>query len=256
MRNLTYIVENYSIKSGIVGTQHFQQLLQFATDGYRKLRDLGQVQILVKAVKLDIVDHKANLPIDFVELIRIGVCRCGIMIPFDKNDALCLPHEEKCDCTAESINNCFSCASNQNAEGNSFWAFPVFGQPYSFSYSVGSYAIGPGNYSGGYKIDWHNQQIIFDHCVECDSCVLEYVGDFLNDMGNAMVPEKLIEPLVQWMDYERKYWSPDASYRRESGNARVRWYQTVRDLNSNNNAFNKHEWVELFRSYCYQGNKG
>ena len=255
MVNLTYLVENYRLKSGIVGTAYDQQLLQFAIDGYKKLRDLGQVKMLAKAVALTVTDHKANLPPDFIQLIRMGICRCGVMIQFDAMDDLCLPHQESCACTEESVNNCFDCAGQNNGNSLDAWAFPVFGQPYSYSYTVGSYAIGVNNFRGGYKIDWRNNQIIFDNCVQCDTVVLEYFGDFMQPMGGAFVPENIIEPLVLWLDYERKYWSPEPSVRREASGARMRWYQATRDLNALNQAMNKHNWIELFREFFYQSVK-
>lgn len=251
-KNLIYIIENYRLSSGLVSTNFDQQLLQFAINGFRKLRDLGLVKDVVKAVELTVVNQKANLPQDFKELIRMGVCKCGTMVQYVMNDDLCLPNSntQTCPCTDSDIDTCIS--ENNGNDLNS-WIFPVYGQPYSYSYTAGSYAIGPGNYHGGYRIDYANQQIILD--VNVDSIILEYYGDILNDAGNALIPESFIECLTLWLDYERKYWSMDAQLRREAPAARVRWYSIVRQINAQNNAMNKHNWTSLFRSYCYQGTK-
>lgn len=257
MRNLNFIVENYRLSSGFVGSQFDQQLLQFAINGMRKLRDLGLMKEVVKATQLTVTNtnsrHVANMPADFNDggqMIRLGVCKCGVMIQYDANDQLCLPNSnvESCSCTDEDINNCV----NEAGDGDA-WNFPVFGQPWSYSYTIGSYFVPPVNYRGGYKFDFRNRQIILD--VDVDDIVLEYYGDFLNDMGNCIVPEQYIECLTLWLDYERKYWNPDAQIRREAPSARVRWYQVVRDLNSKGQALNKHNWLNLFRSFMFQGTK-
>lgn len=256
IKNLTYVIQNYRLSAGIATTEFDQQLLQFAINGLRKLNELGLVQNTVKGVKLDIVNNRVNLPSDFVQLVRLGVCHQGVLIAYDRNDELCLDNEAQCaPCGNDEIEQCCAQYASGNTEGVGSWTFPVYGQPYSYSYTAGSYAIGPGFRHGGYKIDYHAQQIIFDKCIRPTYIVLEYIGDFMNDMGNAIVPNNFIECLTLWIEYERKYYSPDAGMRREANGARVRWYQSCRDINAKNQALTKHDWVVLFREYCYMGNK-
>lgn len=256
MKNLNYVLQNYKLSAGMFTTEFDQQILQFEINGMRKLNELGIVSNTVKGVRLEIVDNRVNLPSDFVSMVRMGICCGGVFLAFDRNDELCIDNESGCaPCSGEEIESCVNDCIGGNVEGLGTWTFPIYGQPYSYSYTMGSYAIGPGFYHGGYKIDWHSRQIIFDRCVSPQEIVLEYVGDFEFDMGNAMIPDNFIECLTLWIDYERKYFSPDAGMRREANGAKVRWYQCVRDINAMKQALSKHDWVQLLRQYCYQGTK-
>lgn len=251
MKNLTYIIERYRLSTGLGTTEFDQQFLQFAINGMQKLNDFGLLKQCVKSVQLDIVNHRANLPADFNSLVRLGVCRQGVLIAFDRNDDLCLSNENACPCDAVQIDTCMNDCVNGNYDGLGFWTFPIYGQPYSYSYTAGSYAIGPGFAHGGYTIDVAKQQIVFDKCVRPEWVVLEYVGDFLNDMGNAIVPNQFTECLTTWVDYERKYFSPDLQMQRAATGAKARWFQIVRDLNSKQQSMTAHDWTRLFREFCY-----
>jgi len=269
MKNLNYCLERVKLNLSIVGTQHDQQLLQWLIDGYQKLNELEIVSASVKVAELPIVNHKATLPRDYQDYLRIGVCVNGRFINFDKNDSLCLPMDNKneCPCSGEEIQDFITGCCNTNpasagtVDGNiglgsvAGWWFPTYGQPYSYSYSMGSYAIGPGFYHGGYKIDLHSQQILFDQCVCIDHCVLEYFGDFMNDMGNAYVPENMVQCLINYVNWQRAIWSPDAMVQRQTQANHSRWYQSVRDIVSKQQKMTKNEWVDLIREYTYQGVK-
>jgi len=74
-------------------------------------------------------------------------------------------------------------------------------------------------------------------------------------MGVAVVTDDRVRVITNGMEKELKYWSPDASLRREYQMAQNVWYQSIRDLNSKQQMLNKHEWVLLFREYCYMGVK-
>ncbi len=136
-----------------------------------------------------------------------------------------------------------------------FWAYPYFGEPYSYSYSAGSYGIGPGFYGGGYKLDEARQIIFFDNCVHAQTANLVYFGDFMTDSGNALVPDNMVEIIIYWLEFQKKRFSPDARLRSEAPAARNSWFQSVRDYNSANQKLNKAEWLKLFRKLSYMGVK-
>lgn len=259
MKNLNYIVERVRLAMNIGTTQYDQQFLQWAIDGYRKLNELELIQTTIKSVKLPVVDHKANLPKDYQDYIRIGICHNGILINFDKNDDLCLESDSpSCPCSEEEIQNGIQNACD-GAFGNdgltTMWTFPMVGQPYSYSYTVGSYGVGPGFYHGGYKMDLAKGQIIFDRCVTCEEVVLEYVGDVLNDMGNALILDSHTQCLVNYVNWQRHLWSPDPMLQRSERTRWNTWYTSLLDINSKLQKMNKHEWVQLFRAYTYQSVK-
>jgi hypothetical protein len=259
--NLNYLCESYRLSNGIVSTQYDQQFLQWAIDGMIKMKQMGLLPEVVKAVELPInkENNTADLPedYDFDSLIRMGVCRNGTFIQFDKNDTLCLPHETGCKCpSSEDIaTGIDACCNSCGGEGFPSWAYPIYGQPYSYSYTVNNYAIGAGYYHGGYMIDYSQRLIKFDKCITVDTCVLEYFGNVTNDGGNALVSEGMREVLINWIHYCRCRFSPDANMRREMTSAKSTWYQSVRDFNSTQNAMDKFQWLNLIRRYVYQAPK-
>jgi hypothetical protein len=258
IKNLIYVIQDYRISVGLTSTQHDQQLLQFAIGGIKELKDLELWATCAKAVRLPVSNRIANLPADYTDgsLIKLGVCHCGTFIQFDTNDDLCRPTDDSCPCDSDTIAcSVANCVSGDTDGGLFAWNYPIFGQPYSYSYTMGSYAIGPGYHHGGYKIDLNKQQIIFDSCVDPEYVVLEYMGDFLNDMGNALVPDNFTQCLKLWVDYERKYYSPELSVQRTAPAARVRWYQKCRDLNSKKQKLTKAQWLNLIREFTFQGVK-
>mgnify|MGYP006262628783 CR=1 FL=1 len=181
MKNLIYVVQDYRISIGLTSTEHDQQLLQFSIGGIKELKDLELWGTCVKAVRLPVTNRIANLPADYTDgsLIKLGVCHCGVFIQFDTNDDLCIPTDNACPCDSEaisnSITNCLNVSNSDGDGGGLFaWNYPIFGQAYSYSYTMGSYAIGPSYNHGGYKIDLAKQQIVFDRCVDPEYVVLEY----------------------------------------------------------------------------------
>ena len=260
MVNLNYIVENYRLSNGIASTQYDQQFLQWGIAGLKKMKQLGLYSECVKAVEIviDKENNTASLPKDYDvdSLIRMGVCRQGIFIQFDLNDYLCTPDEIGCKCTsgevvALNINSC----CNGGGEGFPSWVYPIYGQPYSYSYSVNNYAVGAGFYHGGYKIDYAKRLIVFDKCVHVETCVLEYFGSVTDDAGNALISEGMEEVLMNYIHYCRCRFSPDMNMKSEAPSAKSTWFQSVRDLNSNQQALTKFHWLDLIRRYTYQGVK-
>ena len=256
MKNLNYVVQNYRLSAGIASTQFDQQFLQWSINGLEKMKQLGLYAECVKAVEIVInkENNTASLPKDYDvdSLIRMGICRNGIFIQFDLNDYLCTTDEMGCKCPSSedvSVNAngcCDSCG-----EGYPTWVYPIYGSPYSYSYSVNNQAVGPGNYRGGYKIDYAKRLIVFDHCVKVDTCVLEYFGSVTDDAGNAIISEGMQQVLINYIHYCRCRFSPDANMRREVPSAYNTYYQQIRDLNSNQQSLTKFHWLDLMRRYCY-----
>jgi len=126
LTNLNYIVEFYRLSNGVASTQYDQQFLQWAVAGLKKMKQLGLYAECVKAVEIVInkENNTASLPKDYDvdSLIRMGVCRGGIFLNFDKNDALCTPDEIGCKCpTADQIENNIKSCCDGGGEGNAAW---------------------------------------------------------------------------------------------------------------------------------------
>jgi hypothetical protein len=262
MKNLIYCVQNFKLTKlqGVVDTAHDQFFLQCAIECLRKMQQFEMIDTAVKSVRLPVTNdnnnHKTvNLPKDYYDFIRIGTCHNGIMINFDKNDSLCLD-VDNCPCASESEiiaiqNNILNSQDN----GYPTWWYPLWGQPYSYSYTIGSYGIGPGFYHGGYKLDLAKQQIILDAYVHAEEIVLEYIGDFVNDMGNALVPETYVQAVVKYIDFMRCDSSIDSKLYNRAATKYNQWYAEIRDINSKQQKLNKAQWVQLLRAYTYLGVK-
>ncbi len=118
MKNINFLVERFRLNLNLGTTQFDQQFLQWAIDGYRKLNNLELVPGAIKAVELAVVNDRANLPVDFSDFIRIGVCRHGEFISFDRNDELCAP-ADGCACDTPDIEtNMNQCCNGEGANGN------------------------------------------------------------------------------------------------------------------------------------------
>lgn len=261
LKNLIYVVQEAKLNMGIVSTDHDQQFLQWSIRGLSELRKLEMYDDCVKSVRLPVypkdADHSnrwANLPLDYNGFVQIGICVGGVFINLDKNNDLC-DTGEACPCNdsaaiAAQIQGCCDGTASPI-----FWNYPMYGSPYSWSYSTGSYAQGAGWYSGGYKIDAARGIISFDDCVHPDNVTLVYFGEIVNDMGNALIIDDMVLILTNWIEYCKKRYNPDRFVRAEAPAARNTWYSTIRDLNSKNQKLNKSEWLKLFRKFSFLGIK-
>ena len=211
------------------------------------------------------------LPKDYHQYLRIGFMCNGTLINLDKNDDIGLqpgyagvlggrPNPCNSEEISKIIANCCELGGGNigsaGVPGLDNWYYPITGEPNSYSYTMGSYAIGPGMYHGGYKILPERGIIVFDPCVPMDYIIMEYTGDILNDSGNCLVPPSVEDNMILqlWVPYIEKVFDDKANENAINAAYR-RWYQAVIDCNSNIQAFNKHEWIKLIRSYCYAGTK-
>ncbi len=247
----------------LVGTQYDQQLIQMMVRCLTKLKQLEIYDVAMKNVRLPIdkETNTANLPKDFDNegaMVQIGLCKNGRLINFDKNPTLCDPTDKPCPCDdpaqiQTTINAC--CGDNSLNGAWPFWAYPVWGEPFSYSYSSGSYGIGPGFYGGGYKFFMNKGIVAFDQCVKADMFELVYFGDFMTDSGNALIPDDFVQILIDWIEWSKKRFSPDKMTRREAPEAYRIWMTSVRDYVAVNQKLNSGAWLKLFRRLSYMGVK-
>jgi len=186
----------------------------------------------------------------------IGFCCKGVFIHLDQWEDLCTP-DPGCPCNEsemqQQIQNC--CNGMITGSEGSNWIYPLFGQPYSYSYTNGSYAIGPGFSNGGYKIDKTTNTITFSPCLQPDRIRMVYIGDFMNDMGNALVPQTVADcqVLQSYADYQRKLYSPNPTLQRQWKDAYQIFYQNVRDWNTDNSILDYTTWIRLIRTQTFLG---
>ncbi len=268
VKTLSYCLQRFKSNHGIIATDNDRQWLQYLIDGMGYLRtNMKMIDTCIKSVDLEVTGGVPTpLPPDFVSPLMVGACCRGYLFHFDQDDELCMP-APNCPCSDDEIQNQITACCNNNGNASTVaigdgaagwawggaWLYPAFGQPYSYSYTNGSYAIGPGFRGGGYKIDKATNTILFSPCLPVERVRLVYNGDFMNDMGNALVPQTIIdlEILEKFAEWKRRYFSPNPTVYRGAQEAYMIFYQACRDWNSNNQLLTYTSWVSLMRQYCY-----
>ncbi len=255
MKSLSYILQNYKSNHGIVSSDFDRQFLQWLVGGMKQLRtNFKLLTTCVKDAEIPIINHIAQLPQDCVRPLRVGTCCNGVWLYFIQVEDLCVP-TESCPCDSSQVNQQINCCVNQ-ADGQQEWIYPTYGQPYSYSYQNGSYFIGP---SHGrqvvYTYDEKTNTIIFDRCLNLQSFRLTYIGDFMTDMGNALVPERIadLQVLENFAEYQRKVYSPNPTIQKGSATAYQVFYQSVRDAFSDKSSIDYWTWLALIRDHTYLG---
>lgn len=277
MNTINYFVQAYKLSHDEVEGGNDQKYLQWAIDCLKKLRALKMLDNAQKWCHFDIQtspdgEKWAHLPKDYRRYLWIGQQQCasqdgngnwygrGNFVSFDLSNDLCdIAPWDSCACNAEmNMNTVQSCCNGGGGSGQ--WDGGLYfgyggGEPYSYSYSMGSYAIGPGNVPHVFKIDTANNIIRFDRCVY-HAC-MKYEGDFLTGMGNCFIPPGIEDNMIiqHWMEWRSKIISPDRIMRSEADTAWRNCFQGIRDYNSQRNALNYSEWLDDIRRFTYQGVK-
>ena len=270
MKTLNYYIAAYKLSHEISSSEQDQKLLQWAIDCLKWCRAKKMMDFAQKWAHIDIQttgngEKWGYLPRDYRRYLWVGSCQNrngeglgGNFISYDLNNDLCdIPPWECCACDGDmnqaTVQSCCNGGGGE-FDGGLYWGYGG-GEPYSYSYSMGSYAIGPTNIKGTFKIDTANNIIRFDKCV--NKCVIKYEGDFLSNIGNCFVPSGLEDNgcIGHWMEWCMKRFSPDANLKREAMGEYNLFFSSIRDYNSQRNALNRDEWLTLIRRFTYLGVK-
>jgi len=272
MNTLNYFVASYKLSHDILGSDYDQKYLQMGIDCLKQLRAWKMMDFAEKWAHCDIQTSPdgskwAHLPADYRRYLWVGQC-CGNngsgfggnFVSFDLNNDLCeIAPWDGCSCSGDSQvatvqSACCGGGNDAQFNGTLYWGNGA-GEPYSYSYNIGSYAVGPVNIRGTFKMDTANNRILFDRCV--NHAVIKYEGDFLTGMGNCFIPPGIEDNMIiqNYMEWRSRCISPDANLRREANQYWTMFFQSVRDYNSQRNALNKDEWLTLIRRFTYMGVK-
>ncbi len=257
MKSLAYIVSSAMTDIGVSDEKHYVRFLKWAVDGYRKM-NLHGLMPTVKTVELEIdkATNSANIPDDYIEYLKIGVCRNGYMYNFDLNNKICLPTDspKTCPCEASEIEIGLNDTQGVYLDYNTTWEY-YNPRVNNGIYTAGFYGVGAGFYGGGYRIDLHSNRIIFDSYVHIDSVLMEYRSTGISDDGTALVDEGAIEALTAWVNYQRCTFSKDPSDRQMVNLHKGNFEMACMAYNMRNNARTSQFWTELMRSGIYQAVK-
>jgi len=257
MKSLAYIVSSVMTDIGVSDERHYIRFLKWAVDGYRKM-NLHGLMPTIKTVELqmDKSTNSVDLPNDYIDYLKIGVCVNGYMYNFDLNNNICLPTDTNvgCPCDAETIEQTLTDTSGVYLDYNTTWDYF---QPRVNNgiYTAGFYGVGAGFYGGGYKIDTNNARIVFDSYVTVDSVMLEYKSTGISDDGTALVDEGAIESLNSWVNYQRCLFSKDPIDRQMISLHKTNFERACLSYNMRNNARTPDFWIQLMRSGIHQAVK-
>jgi len=243
---LSDIVNELLIELGEGQSNKFARFYQFGVSFLREQNmDLSGVP---KVVSLTIDDTDSiNLPHDYLNYIRIGVCgRDGQIHSLGRNDNLCL---DKC---FDDCGNPQSCDPN-TAEPTTLSGLVLSGEYWGDNMRNGEvmgrfFGIGGGNnLNGYYRFDLPNGQIHLGGLnLYTTSIVLEYLADVNSIDGDFVVHPFLIEALKNYM-----YWKSIARERNRNASekqmAMIDYEKSERLARIRFNSRNSNEWLEAFR---------
>lgn len=245
--SLDSIVREYLIESGDPNMNRYARIFQIAVAGIRELNMDSSGG--VTTIELTVSDSDAaNLPNDFVSLIRVAICDgSGQLKALGRNDNMCLPR---------SYDVCGNDASCGNADiVDSFGVYFNGLEGYTDNYRNGEcvgrmFGIGGGgNIYGSYCIDFDRGTINFGGLLDTGCVVLEYLSNLSQVNGQYQVHPFIIEALKSWIRW--KVVESKGNNISADQNAERKFYLTEKQAKRRFNNTDIQTWLQAFRS----GNK-
>lgn len=197
---LDYIVRACLADIGETSTRYYKNFLQFGIWAYRRL-NLAGLMPTNASVMLDLDEHtrSAELPSDYVDWLKVGLCVNGHVINFDYNEDLCTGLQlnggscQTCGDCSNQINSDLNAITGSNGAGLAYqwWYYPYY---YEGIFYGGLYGFSGARYRGGFKII--GTRIYFDSWVSAHRILLEYKSNGM--AGSAtIVPEGALDVIRQ-----------------------------------------------------------
>ena len=194
---LDEVVKSLLIQEGEHTEHKYMQYLDIAIRGMKELSfDILQD---IKIANLSINDNlTVDLPKDFVNYARIGVCNNGRIETLGFDERICLDRD--IDACGEELPN------SSNKDGS--WV----GNYRNGEAVGGSYGLGGGqNKNGYYRLDREKNQLALSSEVKGGSIVIEYISDGSSvdgDMRVNTLSEEALRSYIYWKKVQRKRNTP------------------------------------------------
>ena len=241
----SYITLNEIVKSLLIqmGEQDENKFYQFFDIGIRGAKELAfDTTQEIKVAKLHVNDNlTVDLPCDFVNYRRIGVCSEGQLMSLGLDKEMCLPTDFS-DC-GDSISYASSNLSDLNSV---YWT----GMPSDKLYGLG----GGNNIYGFYRIDKEKNQIVLSSDYSGREIVVEYISDGSTSNGEYQIhvfAEEALRSYIWWKHLQRK----KNVNMNEKVMARKDWYNEKRIATARFSSFNKEEALQASRKHNKQSPK-
>ena len=237
---ISEIIKSLLVQMGEQNENKFMQLLDIGIRGAKELAfDTTQE---VKVAKLAVNDNlTVDLPCDYINYRRIGVCSAGELKSLGLDTEMCLPTDF--DSCGDSISYASSNLSNLNSV---YWT----GWPTDNVYGLG----GGNNIYGFYKIDKEANQIVLSSDFSGTHIVIEYISDGSTEDGEYQIhvfAEEALRSYIWWKHLQRKR-NVNAN---EKMMARKDWYNEKRISTARFSSFNKEEALQASRKHNKQSPK-
>ena len=247
---LDYIVKNVMVDNWENTEHNYMRYLQWAFRGLKQIN--FDVLRDVRTVVLTMNDNRTvDLPLDFVNYTKIGVCVNGFIKVLGTRRDMCL---------TRSLDNCGNVVRNDVKLNCS--VLDDFG-PYTYLFynyrngeNVGQlFGVGGGrNHRGYYRVDTKNRQISFTTDGEKTDVVIEYISDGVSPTGKSKIHVFAEECLIKWIHWQRID-NKKGENQAEKERKRREYYNEFRKLRARMKSFTLDELLATFRSSYAQSPK-
>ena len=241
---LTQIVNELMIEMGEGQTNKFARFYQL---GVAALREFNlDTTGVPKPIVLDINDDDtADLPLDYLQYIRIGICVNGEIICLGRNDALCIN---------KLYDNCNDSVAHltvtQFGYPNGYLSGYLYGRPNyrNGEFQGGLFGIGADNNClGYYRINKETNQIVFSQ-LTCrrEAIIMEYMSDIDSINEDFEVHPFCIAALKDYIFWKVKQRSSKPLGEQQMANRD--YINSSRLMRMRFASATKEEWISAFRS--------
>ena len=235
------VIKSLLIQQGEYTEHKYMQYLDIALRGLKELAfDVTQE---VKAKTLPVNENlTVDLPSDYVDYVRIGVCNNGVIRDLSKYLGSCLSRATD-ECGAPIAKSSGSDTRDLDNIEDIYWF-----SNYRGGENMGRiYGVGGGQSDFGYyRIDTERNQISLASPFAGGSIYLEYIGDGSGDNGQYDIhvhAEEALRAYIWWKSIQRKRMIP----MNEKEMARRDWYNEKRLAIARFSNFTKQEALQQSR---------
>ena len=252
---LDYIVKSCLMDIGENSTRYYQQYLNYAIGGFRRLNLAGMLPT-TKTIILDIDSNTntARLPSDYIDYLKVGLCigcegkGIGGFVNLFFNPDICSNAQDPllnsvCECSEESLITTANNVGCGCTDGMQSWYYnPYY---YNGGWFDGGYGFGAGFSIGGFNIFKEQNIIAFDSFVSGEKIILEYQSNGLAGSG-TMIPEGAVGTLKAWVHWQRVLFSNDRTTRLDIVPYKQMFNSEYLGFRARNASMTTYNWKEIY----------
>lgn len=255
--DLVYTVASVKADLGINDTRRDLQFQKWAIDAFRDLNSFGVLPTTITGRFKMNEDRTVDLPADFLDYNKIGLCVGHRIINFTANESLCLA-PPALNCCGETIDQAISAIRDPlswPALGewlNTNWFYlPNF---HNGQFVAGMYGQGDGFNMGNFRVNLERRQIQFDRFISPDiqEIVMEYKSSGGLETGNAYIPQDVSEAITHYIHWKRCLFSKIPAEKVDEPRHRKYYTHNVKRIAARVNAMTASEILDIVRSSIFQ----